>query len=185
MSNPLKKTMVYLGLADEELEYEAPAATAAPVAPVSTPTAHSTHGASAYSGSAHTGSANSSSAHTGSANNSAGHAPVTPLHKTSTPTNVAASDMNEILTVHPRQYRDAQVIAESFREGIPVIINLSQMSDADARRLIDFASGLSQGLFGKIERVTAKVFLLSPSHVVVSGDASETEDTEASFFAQS
>ena len=54
--------------------------------------------------------------------------------------------MNEILTVHPRQYRDAQVIAESFREGVPVIINLSQMSDGDARRLIDFASGLSQGL---------------------------------------
>lgn len=93
--------------------------------------------------------------------------------------------MNEILTVHPRQYRDAQVIAESFREGIPVIINLSQMSDADARRLIDFASGLSQGLYGKIERVTAKVFLLSPSHVVVSGDnATEDSAEEASFFAQ-
>ena len=69
--------------------------------------------------------------------------------------------MNEILTVHPRQYRDAQVIAESFREGVPVIINLSQMSDGDARRLIDFASGLSQGLYGKIERVTSKVFLLA------------------------
>jgi cell division inhibitor SepF len=94
--------------------------------------------------------------------------------------------MNEILTVHPRQYRDAQVIAESFRDGIPVIINLSQMSDGDARRLIDFASGLSQGLYGKIERVTAKVFLLSPSHVVVSGDNSaEDPDAEASFFAQS
>ncbi|MCU1442434.1 MAG: cell division protein SepF [Cryobacterium sp.] len=173
MSNPLKKTMVYLGLADEELEYEAPAATAAPVAPVSNQTAHSgAHGTSLHNGSAHNGSA--------------GHAPVTPLRKTSTPTNVAASDMNEILTVHPRQYRDAQVIAESFREGIPVIINLSQMSDADARRLIDFASGLSQGLHGKIERVTAKVFLLSPSHVVVSGDNAEAEaDTEASFFAQS
>jgi cell division inhibitor SepF len=94
--------------------------------------------------------------------------------------------MNEILTVHPRQYKDAQVIAESFRDGIPLIINLSQMSDADARRLIDFASGLSQGLYGKIERVTAKVFLLSPSHVVVSGDnAAEDSDAEASFFAQS
>ena len=91
--------------------------------------------------------------------------------------------MNEILTVHPRAYKDAQVIAENFREGIPVIINLSQMSDADARRLIDFASGLSQGLYGKIERVTSKVFLLSPAHVVVSGEAGEAEgDVEASFF---
>jgi len=176
MSNPLKKTMVYLGLADEELEYEAPAAAGAPLASVP--------------GQAHSGAtsvnAHHAGTHTSAHNSSSGHAPVTPLRKTSTPTNVAASDMNEILTVHPRQYRDAQVIAESFREGIPVIINLSQMSDADARRLIDFASGLSQGLHGKIERVTAKVFLLSPSHVVVSGENAETEaDTEASFFAQS
>ena len=93
--------------------------------------------------------------------------------------------MNEILTVHPRQYKDAQLIAENFREGIPVIINLSQMSEPDARRLIDFASGLSQGLYGKIERVTNKVFLLSPAHVAVSGDHAEADtDIDASFFAQ-
>ena len=169
MSNPLKKTMVYLGLADEELEYEAPAA-----APVSTLPTQSAHAANSHAAAPVTGS------HT------SGRAPVTPLHKTSTPKNVVVSEMNEILTVHPRQYRDAQVIAESFRDGIPVIINLSQMSDADARRLIDFASGLSQGLYGKIERVTAKVFLLSPSHVVISGDnAAEEGDTDSSFFAQS
>ena len=158
MSNPLKKTMVYLGLADEELEYETPAA--APAAPV---------------------------AAARSARTRRGGAPVTPLRKSSTPKVVApvASEMNEILTVHPRQYRDAQVIAESFREGIPVIINLSQMSDGDARRLIDFASGLSQGLYGKIERVTNKVFLLSPQHVMVSGENGAAEsDVEASFFAQ-
>lgn len=161
MSNPLKKTMVYLGLADEELQYDAPAAAHVSAVP------------------------NASNAHSPSGPSTASRAPVTPLRKTSTPKNVAASEMNEILTVHPRQYRDAQVIAESFREGIPVIINLSQMSDADARRLIDFASGLSQGLYGKIERVTAKVFLLSPSHVVVSGDnAVEDSSEEASFFAQ-
>jgi cell division inhibitor SepF len=175
MSNPLKKTMVYLGLADEELEYEVPAA-AAPAAERGSD--HRDRGASAMA--AHSASAHNASSH------SNGPAPVTPLRKTATPKNVAASDMNEILTVHPRQYRDAQVIAESFREGIPVIINLSQMSDADARRLIDFASGLSQGLYGKIERVTAKVFLLSPSHVVVSGENGDGDtDAEASFFAQS
>ena len=50
---------------------------------------------------------------------------------------------------------------------------------------LDFASGLSQGLYGKIERVTGKVFLLSPAHVVVSGDHAEAEtDVEASFFSQ-
>jgi cell division inhibitor SepF len=158
MSNPLKKTMVYLGLADEELEYDEPAAPAAsaPAAQAPAPVR--------------------------------GGAPVTPLRTkpAAAPRPVApVADMNEILTVHPRQYRDAQVIAESFREGIPVIINLSQMSDGDARRLIDFASGLSQGLYGKIERVTNKVFLLSPQHVMVSGEnASAESDVDASFFAQ-
>lgn len=152
MANPLRKTMVYLGLADEDYEYEQ-AVPAAPTAPVSR------HESA-----------------------SAGRAPVTALRRERP--RAAASEMNEILTVHPRQYRDAQVIAESFREGIPVIINLSQMSEPDARRLIDFASGLSQGLYGKIERVTNKVFLLSPAHVAVSGDHAEVEsDVDASFFA--
>jgi cell division inhibitor SepF len=152
MANPLRKTMVYLGLADEEFEYE-DESPQAPVAPV---------------------------AHVAPAAGRA--APVTPLRRQPQKA-VGPSDMNEILTVHPRQYRDAQVIAENFREGIPVIINLSQMSEPDARRLVDFASGLSQGLYGKIERVTNKVFLLSPAHVAVSGESAEVDgDVEASFF---
>ena len=151
MANPLRKTMVYLGLADEEYDDAVPSAPVAPLA--------------------------SSSA--------AGRAPVTPLRRPVATRHAAPAGMNEILTVHPRQYRDAQVIAESFREGVPVIMNLSQMSEPDARRLIDFASGLSQGLYGKIERVTNKVFLLSPEHVAVSGEQAETEsDVEAGFFGQ-
>jgi len=150
MANPLRKTMVYLGLADEDYEDELPSA---PVAPVS-----SDRGA-------------------------AGRAPVTPLRRPAATRHHAPTGMNEILTVHPRHYKDAQTIAESFREGVPVIINLSQMSEPEARRLIDFASGLSMGLYGKIERVTNKVFLLSPEHVAVSGDAAETEpEVEAGFF---
>jgi cell division inhibitor SepF len=160
MTNPLKKTMVYLGLADEELEYEE-----SPQQPHAVPVQAVSHPSPVPP--------------------STGRAPVTPLRKAASARNATVQEMNEILTVHPRQYRDAQVIAESFREGIPVIINLSQMSEGDARRLIDFASGLSQGLYGKIERVTSKVFLLSPSHVVVSGDHGTAEsEVEASFFAQ-
>jgi cell division inhibitor SepF len=160
MTNPLRKTMVYLGLADEELEYEqhgsAPQQPAqpAPAQPVAVPATSS-------------------------------RAPVTPLRRATPARQPQAADMNEILTVHPRQYKDAQIIAESFREGVPVIINLSQMTEPDARRLIDFASGLSQGLYGKIERVTNKVFLLSPAHVSVSGESAELEsDVDASFFGQ-
>ena len=161
MTNPLRKTMVYLGLADEEQEYDqapqnsshAPAAPATPAQPVAVPAPN--------------------------------RAPVTPLRRATPAKAVPINDMNEILTVHPRQYKDAQVIAESFREGVPVIINLSQMTEPDARRLIDFASGLSQGLYGKIERVTNKVFLLSPAHVAISGESAELEsDVDASFFGQ-
>ncbi len=154
MANPLRKTMVYLGLADEEFDYDGghagvPSAPAAPVA-------HQAREAKA---------------------------PVTQLRRPVPTRQAAPAEMNEILTVHPRAYKDAQVIAENFREGIPVIINLSQMSEQEARRLIDFASGLSQGLYGKIERVTSKVFLLSPAHVAVSGDAADESDVEAAFFA--
>ena len=110
---------------------------------------------------------------------------MTPLHRPTVVRQPAPSAISEILTVHPKQYRDAQVIAENFREGIPVIINLSQMSDADARRLIDFASGLSLGLYGRIERVTSKVFLLSPENVAVSGDGSVAQaDPDAVPFTQ-
>jgi cell division inhibitor SepF len=82
-------------------------------------------------------------------------------------------------------YADARGIAENFREGVPVIINLGQMTDTDARRLIDFASGLVQGLHGKIERVTSKVFLLSPAHVSVTGDeAANTAEVDTTFFGE-
>lgn len=162
MANPLKKTMVYLGLADEELEYEEQPQAAQPHPVPLQPVAQQ----------------NPVPAPT--------RAPVTPLRKAASARNTTVQEMNEILTVHPRQYRDAQLIAESFREGIPVIINLSQMSEGDARRLIDFASGLSQGLYGKIERVTSKVFLLSPAHVVVSGERGGADgEAEGSFFSQS
>ncbi|MGC5075546.1 cell division protein SepF [Agrococcus sp. DT81.2] len=93
------------------------------------------------------------------------------------------SDMSEILTVHPRQYKDAKPIAEAFRDGTPVIINLSQMTDGDARRLIDFSAGLTQGLEGRIERVTTKVYLLTPEHIAVSGGRSVDEDTDSAVFA--
>ena len=73
-----------------------------------------------------------------------------------------------ITTLHPRTYNEARTIGEHFRAGTPVIMNLSEMDDADAKRLVDFAAGLTFGLHGRIERVTAKVFLLSPHNVTVT-----------------
>jgi cell division inhibitor SepF len=89
-----------------------------------------------------------------------------------------------ITTLHPRSYNDARSIGEHFREGSPVIMNLTDMDDADAKRLVDFAAGLVFGLRGTIERVTAKVFLLSPANVVVTAEE-RARLAEGGFFNQS
>src|SRR6476469_10034530 len=93
--------------------------------------------------------------------------------------------LNRITTIHPRTYNEAKTIGESFRDGTPVIMNLSDMSDADAKRLVDFAAGLVFGLHGTIERVTSKVFLLSPVHVEVATEEVEGGPTTRGFFNQS
>ena len=94
--------------------------------------------------------------------------------------------LNRITTIHPRTYNEAKNIGEWFRDQVPVIMNLSDMDDADAKRLVDFAAGLVFGLHGTIERVTSKVFLLSPSHVEIAADEPEvpTPSTRG-FFNQS
>jgi cell division inhibitor SepF len=89
-----------------------------------------------------------------------------------------------ITTLHPHSYNDARAIGEHFRAGTPVIMNLSEMDDADAKRLVDFAAGLIFGLHGRIERVTNKVFLLSPEHVEVTAE-DKARIAEAGFFNQS
>lgn len=74
----------------------------------------------------------------------------------------------QITTLHPTTYREARTIGEHFREGTPVIMNLTEMDEADARRLVDFGAGLAFGLRGTMERVTNRVFLLSPPDVQVT-----------------
>jgi cell division inhibitor SepF len=81
-----------------------------------------------------------------------------------------AVGISRITTIHPRTYNEAKTIGENFRDGVPVIMNLTDMGDADAKRLVDFAAGLVFGLHGSIERVTSKVFLLSPETVEVNAE---------------
>lgn len=89
-----------------------------------------------------------------------------------------------ITTLHPRTYNEAKTIGLQFRGGTPVIMNLSEMDDADAKRLVDFAAGLTFGLHGSIERVTPKVFLLSPHNVSVTA-ADKQRIVEGGFYNQS
>lgn len=156
MGNPLKKTMVFLGLAEEELDE---------------------HGVSVEAPQHESETASSAA-------KPAQRAQVTPLRKVAPVRQTASPAMNEILTVHPTEYRDAAVVAESFREGVPVIMNLSRMPESEAKRLIDFASGLSMGLHGRIERVTSKVFLLSPEHIATNSEEQTSANGDSgSFFA--
>ncbi len=117
------------------------------------------------------------------------HAPQAPEYPEVTPIRRAVPraggqpELRRITTVHPRSYNDARVIGEAFRSGTPVIMNLSEMTDADAKRLVDFSAGLIFGLHGSIDRVTAKVFLLSPAHVEVTGE--EGTDARSAFYNQS
>jgi len=82
----------------------------------------------------------------------------------------AMSDLARIETVTPRTYNDARTVGENFRNGVPVIMNLSEIADDDAKRLVDFAAGLVFSVHGSINRITAKVFLLSPASVTVTDE---------------
>lgn len=150
MAGALRKTMVYLGLAEDEGRYYDEAYDE-----------YDTEGA--YD-SEETSESRERSAE------------VTPLSNRRSVAQVVrtpeASGMSRITTIHPRTYNEAKTIGENFRDGTPVIMNLTDMDDADAKRLVDFAAGLVFGLHGAIERVTAKVFLLSPSTVEVHAEES-------------
>ena len=95
------------------------------------------------------------------------------------------AELSRITTLHPRTYNEARTIGENFREGVPVIMNLSEMDDADAKRLVDFAAGLVFAVRGTIERVTNKVFLLSPPNVSVAAEDKQRIAENGGFFNQS
>ena len=95
-----------------------------------------------------------------------------------------ATDLARITTLHPRTYNEARTIGEHFREGTPVIMNLTEMVNSDAKRLVNFAAGLIFGLHGSIDRVTNRVFLLCPANVEVTAE-DKARIAERGFFNQS
>jgi len=115
-------------------------------------------------------------------------AAVSDLAERRRPTAVGAvgtvAELSRITTLHPRTYNEARTVGENYREGTPVIMNLSEMDDNDAKRLVDFAAGLVFATRGTIERVTNKVFLLSPANVSVAAEDKE-RIAENGFFNQS
>jgi len=97
---------------------------------------------------------------------------------------VATAPAYRITTFVPASYNDAKQVGEHYRQGVPVIINLTELDDRSAMRLIDFCAGLTFGLRGTLERVTNKVFLLSPADVEVTAE-DKARIREGGFFNQS
>jgi cell division inhibitor SepF len=171
MAGALRKTMIYLGLADGDENYDADQFDVAeqPEPRRSEPTREDRqHAPVAVAAEPDTEY----------------RAPVTPI-KRAPSSRDEDSSLRQITTVHPRSYNDAKIIGESFRDGIPVIMNVTDMGEGDAKRLVDFSAGLVFGLHGSIERVTNKVFLLSPSTVEVLGEDKKSSEDQATFFNQS
>jgi cell division inhibitor SepF len=86
--------------------------------------------------------------------------------------------------VLPRSFNDAQQIADRFKQGIPVILNLQNADTELSKRLIDFTSGLTYALNGGMQRVADKVFLLTPRNVEVSAEQRAQLLERGGFFNQ-
>jgi cell division inhibitor SepF len=95
---------------------------------------------------------------------------------------LALGDGIQIAIVRPRNFRDAATIGEYFRQEIPVIINLEDMDNAEATRIIDFVSGLILGRYGDIERVSRRTFLIMPVGTTII--TAHNGLTEEGFFNQ-
>ncbi len=188
MAGALKKTMVYLGLAEDDRyddyydaeSYDEEPGGATAVRPSEIRESRTEPRAEAHRAETHRVETHRSDSHRSDNHRSDNHgAEVTPMPRRATLAPVAREEarptLSRITTIHPRTYNDAKNIGEAFREGVPVIMNLTDMGDADAKRLVDFAAGLVFGLHGSIERVTAKVFLLSPENVEVATEETSPE----------
>lgn len=86
--------------------------------------------------------------------------------------------------VTPRNFNDAQEVADRFKRGVPVIINLQSAAADLSKRLIDFSSGLTYALDGGMQRIADKTFLLTPANVEVSAEE-KARLVEKGFFNQS
>jgi cell division inhibitor SepF len=175
MATAMKRLGVYLGFVDDEPEYDAYGR------PIEDPAMgqYESHAAVSHLGTPAT----------------ATHEPQTvdvrtPVRPTAVPSVAAggstatAVDPYSIHTIHPRSYNEARRIGEEFRAGAPVIMNLTEMDDTDAKRIVDFAAGLVFAIHGSMERITKKVFLLSPANVDVR-DAPAVQQARDGFFNQS
>lgn len=86
------------------------------------------------------------------------------------PARSGGSSAVRVHVIAPKSYNDAQQVADRFKNGVPVIMNLQTCEPDLSKRMIDFASGMTYALDGAIQRIAEKVFLLTPANVEVSAE---------------
>ena len=94
-----------------------------------------------------------------------------------------ASRMSRITTIHPKSYDDAQMVGRALRDGVPVVLNLTGVTESVAYRIVDFSAGVVFGVRGSIERVTPRVFLLSPAQVNIKVEDAPNGNTARDLFS--
>jgi cell division inhibitor SepF len=110
-------------------------------------------------------------------------APVSTRTRVLQPVGNGGADVQVHLVI-PRNFNDAQQVADRFKRSVPVILNLQTADHELSKRLIDFASGLTYALDGGMQRIAEKVFLLTPRNVEVSAEE-RARLIEKGFFNQS
>lgn len=186
MAGALRKTMIYLGLAeaeDEDLKRPEPAKTVKPAVSEQVRQEVKSKPVEVKPEPAKPQLVEVAQPETAPKATEEFRAPVTPIKRAASAPE-EDTELRQITTVHPRSYNDAKTIGESFRDGIPVIMNVTDMGESEAKRLVDFSAGLVFALRGNIERVTNKVFLLTPHGVEILGEEL-TGDSQSAFFNQS
>ena len=103
--------------------------------------------------------------------------------RTLRPVDNGGSDIQVHLVI-PRNFNDAQQVADQFKRSVPVILNLQTADHELSKRMIDFCSGLTYALDGGMQRIAEKVFLLTPKNVEVSAE-DRARLVENGFFNQS
>jgi cell division inhibitor SepF len=96
----------------------------------------------------------------------------------------ASGPQVKIHTIEPRAFSEAQGIADKFKAGQPVIMNLTATEPELSRRLLDFASGLTYALDGGLQKVSDRVFMLTPRNVDVSTAGQVRSRSAAGLFGE-
>ncbi|MBW3092486.1 cell division protein SepF [Bifidobacterium sp. 82T10] len=110
-------------------------------------------------------------------------APVSTPSTSTRESNPFQSRVSRITTIHPKTYDDAQLVGRALRDGVPVVLNLTGVAEPIAYRIVDFSAGVVFGVRGSIERVTPRVFLLSPAQVNIKVEEPQAPSAAHDLFA--